>query len=272
MPIQTFDQRSPSLLSPGPIRAFWRSALRLSVLLLLLSASPAVAWTPESQNEIALDAARLAPPDLYRQLSRNRAAFLQGVQEPFRDGAPPESPGQLEAAIHQAIQNAQLAIELHRPFNEIAYRLGVVSHFLAHANDPLATDDSDPAEPRIRNDFRRYLASTEPRVRVVFYGFHPDFDDQNDVARLLRRTLERGRGFYPLVGREYRRIGFGSGVRGFDDRSTAYAVASLARSHAVSDIAEVLRYIWLESGGIDTRPRVPWRGERVVQIQGSSSR
>lgn len=246
--------------------------LGFALLATLLVAPLALAWTPESQRMIALDAARLVPPDLYHQLRRNRRAYEQGVSDPFRDGSPDlhvrgVEGGRLDAAVLQAVDNAVASIKLHRPFNEVSYRLGVVSHYLADAHDPLSCADSDPLENRFGDDFRRYLESTDPRVRVIFYGFRRDFDDRSDVELLLAQSLARCRKLYPLVGREYRRIGMRSGLRGFDDRSTAYALAALARSHAVSDIAEVLRYIWLEAGGIDSRPRVPWRGDPAVQLR-----
>lgn len=246
----------------------------VAVALVALGLAPTTsAWTPKSQQLIALDAARLAPPDLYRQLSRNRAAYLQGVLDPFRDGAAdlhvqnPDGGGRLEAAILQSIDNAVLSIELLRPFNEIAYRVGVVSHYLADANNPLNCSEADTAEPRYFADFLHYMESADPRVQVVFYGFHPRLEGRRALEGLLDETFRRSRGLYPKVGREYRRIGFGNGIQGFDDRSTAFAVTALARSHAVSDIAEVLRYIWLEAGGIDTRPKVPLRGQNVVQIE-----
>ena len=86
------------------------------------------------------------------------------------------------------------------------------------------------------------------------------------LPALVGETLGRSRELYPLVGREYRRVGFASGREAFDDRSTAYAVAALAYSHAISDIAEVLRYIWLAGGGIDSRDRIPRRGMHVLHL------
>jgi hypothetical protein len=101
---------------------------------------------------------------------------------------------------------------------------------------------------------------------VVFYGFRPSFQGRRDLPQLIRETLGRSRRLYPLVGQEYARIGFATGGGGFDDRSTAFAVAALGFSHAVSDIAEVLRYIWVEAGGIDTRRRLPVRGREMIPI------
>ena len=239
----------------------------------LLAAGPAVAWTPASQQAIAEHAARLAPPDLYRQLVRNRFAYLQGVRDGFGERDPrahvknADGSGSLDASITVAVDNAIRSITAHRPFNEISYRLGIVSHFVADANNPLNSAESDPEEGRYFADFLAYLESVEPRVKIVFYGFRPRFSAaEQDLAGLIAETLDRSHGLYPMIGREYRRVRFANGRQAFDDRSTAFAVAGLAHSHAVSDIAQMLRYIWLEAGGIDTRQRIPLRGRDFIQL------
>lgn len=250
----------------------------LAVLVAIGSAAPTAGWTPTSQQRIAEEAARLAPPDLYRQLVRNRVAYRQGVNDGFAERDPAahaknaDGSGRLDQAIAIAVDNAVRSITAHQPFNEISYRLGIVSHFVADANNPLNADESDPEEPRYYADFLSYLESSEPRVRMVFYGFRRGFDGSRHLPDLITEALERGRGFYPAVGREYRRVDFAPGRQAFDDRSSAFGVASLAYSHAVSDIAEVLRYIWLEAGGIDTRQRVPVRGRDVIRLSRKSSR
>ncbi len=248
-----------------------------AALLAAAMAFPAAAWTPASQQSIAESAARFAPPDLYRQLARHRRAYLQGVADGFGERDPmahtknPDGTGRLDEAITVAVDNAIGAITAHQPFWEIAYRCGIVSHFVADANNPLNSAESDPEENRYYADFLHYLESADPRVEIVFYGFRPGFEGRRDLPRLIAESLERGRGFYPAVGREYRRIHFAAGHDGFDDRSTAFGVASLAYSHAVSDIAEVLRYIWLEAGGIDTRRRIPVRGREAVRLDRESA-
>ena len=255
-------------------------ALRLIFLSILLATAPlpAAAWTPTSQQAIAEHAARFAPPDLYRQLARNRIAYLQGVSDGFGERDPAahaknaDGSGHLDQAITIAVDNAIRSITAHQPFSEISYRLGIVSHFVADANNPLNVDESDPEERRYYADFLTYLESAEPRVEIVFYGFRPDFVGQRDLPQLVGEALERGRGFYPAVGREYRRVRFASGIEAFDDLSSAFGVASLAYSHAVSDIAELLRYIWLEAGGIDTRRRIPSRGREFIRLPRDASR
>lgn len=246
--------------------------IALAVVLVPGAASSSHAWNQETQVQLAEEAARLAPPDLYRQLVRNREAYRLGVVEPIRRDPGdlhvenPDGSGRLAGRLEETIEQAILSIQEPRPFNEISYRLGVVAHYLTDLNDPLKTSESDPSESRYSRDFDDYVSSAEPRIRAVFYGFREGFESQRDVRILIGASLERSRSFYPLVGREYRRVGFASGRRAFDDRSTAYAVASLTYSHALSDIAEVLRYIWRSAGGIDSRPRVPTRGRTILLL------
>ena len=73
------------------------------------------------------------------------------------------------------------------------------------------------------------------------------------LSALIGQTKDRNTDLYPLIGREYRRVGTVDGVRLFDDKSTAFGVGSIAFSHAVSDLAAIYRYVWLESGGADRR-------------------
>jgi hypothetical protein len=253
------------------VKSHRHPALLLLALLSTVFAAPAGAWTPRSQEGIARTAARLAPPDLYRQIARNRDAYLLGAVDPFRDAQPEnhvqnDGDGRLAEVIEVAVRNAVGSIRSQRPFNEIVYRLGVVAHFLADANDPLAGAESDAAEARYRDDFRRYAESVEPRLRIVFYGFRPGFEGRRDLPTLVDEALRRGRELYPFVGREYRRIDFQPAQGRFNDRSTAFAVVGLGYNHAVSDIAEVLRYIWTAAGGTDTRHRVPLRGQETVLV------
>jgi hypothetical protein len=232
----------------------------------LVAAAPLEAWTPQSIQSIGEQAARLAPPDLYRQLARNKASYRIGLQQPYQyepqlrfqneDGQ-----GRLQAALVQSIDEAVRAIHDHKRFNEISYRMGTVVHLLAMANWPTAVSAIDPEEPRYAIDFGRYAQSTERRMALVFYGFRSQQAlDRGAMLRVVAEAMARGRGFSPLVGREYRRVGFAPGAGAFDDKSTAFAIASLSLNHAVSDSAEVLRYIWLASGGIDSRRRLPLRG------------
>lgn len=234
-------------------------------------AVPALAWTPNSQVEIAESAARLAPPDLLRQIAKHREDYHKGVLAAFEDGDPArhrqeEAGGSLRATILYEAGGAVAAIRAHRTMEEIVYRLGVVSHYLADANFPLNTSAADPQEASYFADFARYLESTEPRIQTVFYGLRPAVQKASSLEAMLDQTFARSRGLYPRIGDEYRRVGTVDGRRLFDDRSTAFGVAALCRSHALTDIAEMLRWVWMQAGGADPRRGLPVRGEGLVLI------
>ncbi|MFL6293091.1 MAG: hypothetical protein ACJ759_19530 [Thermoanaerobaculia bacterium] len=242
---------------------------------LLLAAAPALAWTPRTQGAIAREAARLAPPDLARQIEKHEEAFQAGVQAPFQDadadrhrkdpdGLDPNGSGTLDQALFAEVDGAISAIRLHRPFEEVVLRLGKVAHYVADANNPLAVSGADPEESRYFVDYLRYAETAEPRFPLVFYGVPPSLDRQKNVKSLLAETFRRGRAVYPMVGREYRKIGFASGIGRFDDRSTAFGVASVAFSHAVTDVTLVLRYIWIAAGGADNRASMVNAGTRLL--------
>jgi hypothetical protein len=240
--------------------------------LAFLPATPARAWTPRTQQTIAWEAARLAPPDLARQLVKRRAAFLAGVVQPFDDSDPArhrkdeDGRGSLDGALGDAVAQAVTAIREHYPFDEIVFRMGIAAHFMADANNPLATSNADADAGRYFVDFLRYAETAEPRFPLVFYGIRPGLEHAPDLSALLAATLARGRALYPLIGLEYRKIDFASGIGRFDDRSTAFGVASIAFSHAVTDVALVLRYIWLRAGGGDERAGLPLAGTRLLLL------
>ncbi len=242
----------------------------LAAVALLTAAAPAAAWTPKTQVTIAREGARMAPHDLYRLIQRHPRELDEGAVAPFEDGEPArhtaDGGGTLERVIGEEVERAIGAIQGHLPFERVVYQLGVVSHFVADANNPLNASAADASEGVYFADYLRYLESAEPRLPVLFYGVYPGLEERGSLAPLLDATFARGRQLYPLVGLEYRRIGYESGVGRFDDRSTAFGIASLAFSHAVSDVGLVLRYIWVRAGGADFRTKLPARGEKLVRL------
>ena len=153
----------------------WLAALPCAAALALWPAAvPARAWTPKTHQTIAWEAARLAPPDLARQLMKRRAAYLAGVIEPFDDSdasrhrKDPDGGGSLDAALEDAVAQAVAAIRAHHSFDDIAFRMGVAAHFMADANNPLASSQADPEAGRYFVDFLRYAETAEPRFPLVF--------------------------------------------------------------------------------------------------------
>jgi len=137
-------------------------------------------------------------------------------------------------------------------------------------NDPLAASAADPGEGRYAADYAAYVDSARARFAVVLYDNADAVDAAADVDVLIARTRSRSAELYPRIGREYRRIGYGSGIRSFDDRSTAFGISALAFSHAVSDTARLFRYIWLAGGGADPRTVLDRPRDRVLLLRGAA--
>jgi hypothetical protein len=238
----------------------WLAALATTLLLApAFAPSAAFAWGPKTQIAIAERAAIIAPPDLRRQIAKNQAEFRAGVLAPF-EGTPAaahekneDGSGLLDREIAEGVDGAIDAIRAHHPFSEIVEQLGVLTHYAADASNPLNVSSADPEEEKYSADYLRYLDSAWPRFRVVFYGAGRDLSTPADISSMLERSFSRGRLLYPSLHAEYQRIGAPRGVALFDDRSTAFGVGSVAFSHAVSDAAALLRYIWLRAGGVDNR-------------------
>ena len=262
-----------------PPRLPARSLVGCLALATALAASPAGAWTPRSQLAIVDTAAKLAPADLARQLERHKQALREGVLHPFSDAdgarheTNPDGSGRLTATLRAEARRAVAGIEGHRPFSEIVHQLGVVSHFVADLNNPLKVANLDPRERSYAAAYPRYLDGARGRFSVIYYGEGRRVDTSEELAGLMGRALTRGRRLYPDIAREYRRIARAPAAVRFDDRSTAFAVGSLAYSHAVSDVAAVMRYIWLVAGGSDEGALPTVAGDRLVLVgRGASGR
>ena len=228
--------------------------------------APAAAWTPKVQEAIVRDSARLAPPGLAKQLRKHVDEMIAGAQEPSaaeeaRAGA------SLERALAREVEQAIESIRGHEPFAVIARRLGRVSHYASTLANPLVASDTDREEPRYFTDFQEYVESARPRLAVVVYEWEPPVTRAAEVDALSRAALRRGQLHYPLLGAEYRRIEYGSGARLFDDRSTAFGLAALAYSHAVTDSTRLYRYVWLAAGGNDPRPVFDEARERILVLE-----
>jgi hypothetical protein len=240
----------PSLTIP-------RRAVIVLVVATVVLGAPSDAWTPESQRTLALEAARLSPPDLRRQFDKHPQDLQRGTLAPFR-GSPgqdhywhKDGSGNLDHVLFAEVEATIEAIRAHRPFTEIIERFGRVAHYVADANNPLNSDGTDPEESRYFVDYLRYAQSAQTRFALVYYAEDPPVNTNREMRLMVYRALHRGRQLYPLVGAEYRRIEFGNGMRRFDDRSTAFGVAAVSYSHALSDVARVYRYIWMQAGGTD---------------------
>jgi hypothetical protein len=138
------------------------------------------------------------------------------------------------------------------PMADVIQRLGVLAHLVADANNPFHVANDAPRHSETRNDFETYFERRLVKFPTVFYGLDPAFR----LNRYLDRTFARSAKFYPLMRGEYAR---GGHAAVFDDRSTAFGVASISYSRAVTDLVNIYYYIWKEAGG-DVRSAAVMRG------------
>lgn len=240
------------------------SAAALAAALLFSVAPPAGAWSESTRAELAERARRLAPADLARLLSRHRDRLQAGAKDPRLQVTPQHLASEVDDAVR--------LVRSHRPFAELAERLGRISALASELNDPLRASDADPLEPRYAPDFPRYVDSARGRFAPVFYGLDRDVERSGGVVRLGERALGRGRPFYEALGREYRRVGMRPGSEAFDDRSTAFAVSAISFSRALSDAAQLFRLVWLTAGGGDRAARLPAAGGPLLLLAPAAAR
>ena len=200
---------------------------RLGFLLLFLTvAIPAHAFTAAADQRIALKAAELGPPDLNLVIQQFRNEYLRGV-----DTAPVIERAKLRPSIEAETLGIIKMIRTNKPMVLIIEHLGMLARMVSDANNPMAGHD----------DFAHFVESRLPRIPTIYYGV----DKRFVLGAYLDRTFARTAKFVPLMDEEYTR---GTSAT-FDDRSTAFGVASVCYSHAVTDLANLQVFIWKEAGG-----------------------
>jgi hypothetical protein len=204
---------------------------RLIFLLLFLTiAIPAHAWTRAADERIAIKSAELGPPDLRLVIDRFRDDYLRGVESAPADRA------RLRARIEAETRATVQMIRTNKPMAQVVEHLGILARLVGDANNPFHQGDAANEA-----DFARYFEMRLPRIPTVFYGVEHRFV----LGSYLDRTFARTTKLAPLVAEEYTR---GTSAT-FDDRSTAFGVASVCYSHAVTDIVNLHIHIWKEAGG-----------------------
>jgi hypothetical protein len=195
---------------------------RAALALLFLISINANAWTRASDQRIAKKAAALAPPDLRVIIEKFNPEYQSGLSHTITTDVRTQIDAETKAAIH--------IVRANKPLSQLVEHLGVLAHLVADANTPA------------RGDFEHYFERSQKKFPMVFYGLDTNFS----VPRYFERTLNRTSRFRPLIDSEYERAGSSSD---FDDRSTAFGVASVCYSHAVTDLVNLYYYIWKEAGG-----------------------
>lgn len=225
---------------------------RLGIVLLLAFPLTAGAWTRASDERIARKSAALAPPDLRLLIERFEGDYLAGLARAQAEEATDphqffvlSREGQLRQRIERETRAAIDAVRRGDPMGDVVQRLGTLVHLVADANNPFHVANDDPRLAASHNDFEQYFERRLAKFPTVFYGLDADFR----LTQYLDKTFARTAKFYPLMSEEYFRTGTRRSSTQFDDRSTAFGVASICYSRAVTDLVNLYYYIWKEAGG-----------------------
>ncbi len=233
------------------------------LLVFLLPMTAANAWTRASDKRIAKKAAALAPADLRLMIERYSGDYQKGLDRAAADEGSASHhyfvlsrEGKLRDRIDAETRSAIAAVRTRKPMSQLVEHLGVLAHLVADANNPFHVVKDDSSLALMQDDFAQYLERRIPKFPTVFYGLDPHFS----MPGYFDRTFNRTSRFYPLVGSEYNRVASSSA---FDDRSTAFGIASVCYSHAVTDLVNLYYYIWKEAGG-DVRSATALRGGNLL--------
>jgi hypothetical protein len=224
----------------------------LSAILLFAIASTAQAWTAASDQRIAGKAAQLAPNDLRILIEKYSNEYQQGLTRAAADEGSDvhryfvlSRSGKLRERIQRETANVVSMIRTGKPMSQVVFHLGVLAHYIADANNPFHVANDDPRLAASHDDYERYFESRMMKFPTVFYGLETNFQ----LSSYLDRTFDRTAKLYPLIDEEYFRFGEMHDSAEFDDRSTAFGVASVCYSRAVTDAVNIYYYVWGRAGG-----------------------
>jgi hypothetical protein len=222
---------------------------RLGFVLILLFPLTAAAWTRASDERIAGKAAALAPPDLRLLLEKFDGDYKEGLARAQSDEGSDihhyfvlSRQGRLREGIERETRLAIQMVRKGEPMSDVVQRLGILAHLISDANNPFHVANDGPQHSASHDDFETYFERRLAKFPTVFYGLDPHFQ----LPQYLDRTFARSAKFYPLMRGEYAR---GGSAAVFDDRSTAFGIASVSYSRAVTDLVNLYYYIWKEAGG-----------------------
>ena len=164
------------------------------LILGLLAAGGAEAWTKETHVEIARLAAKIAPPDLLRQIKRNEKAFVAGLATSWAEHGKSRQPSsrkgaEMLAQVRTGTKATVAAIESHRPFSEVVRYLGRLAVYAADANNPLLHSAADPEEGSYHDELR---SLHRERTAEIPGGFLRRGPRRSHAARPVRTPLRDG--------------------------------------------------------------------------------
>lgn len=218
---------------------------RIAIAFLFLLPTSLFAWTRSADQRIAQKSAEFAPRDLHLLLQRFAKPYAHGVDRGLAEEGTDIHREHLRQRIEQETTAIVSMIRSNQPMSAVVERLGMLAHLVGDANNPFHMTRSDADLEPSHNDFEHYFERRMQLFPTVVYGI----DRHLQLSDYLDAMFARTEKLAPLMSEEYFRDGERRNSAEFDDRSTAFGVASICYSHAVTDTANLYTYIWREAGG-----------------------
>lgn len=219
-----------------------RLAHALLFLAVAFFALPMFAWTQEADERIAQRVSELAPPDLRLLIEHFPAEYHRGLERANADEGSEIHRSKLRSRIESETRGIITLLRKNQPMPLVVEHLGILVHLIGDANNPFHLGVDDPER---HEDFEQYFTRRIGHFPTYFYGVDRNFQ----LDHYLDRTFARTAKFVPLMAEEYTRDGERRTSAEFDDRSTAFGVASVCYSHAITDMVNLEYHIWKEAGG-----------------------
>jgi hypothetical protein len=220
-------------------------------LLALLAAFASIGWGGATARHVAWTTVDFFPPDFARQVrkyhKRYDAGISRGLAAPpaWRAGPPGSLPQALDAQIRRCAEDLRKPV----PLEDLVEEVGVLAVLVLDSNDPLAVVHDDQREAEYSKAYREYVDSILERVRLVYYGQDRDLITSGTYGATVTAALSRSGSLYPFVGEEFYRTGDLRDWRTLDDRSVTFGVAGVSLSRALTDLANLIGFIWHRGGG-----------------------
>ena len=220
-------------------------------LLALLAAIACIGWGGDTARHVAWTSVDFFPSDIARQIRKHEKRFDAGINRGL--AAPPAwragPPGSLPQALDAQIRRC--AADLRKPvaLEDLVEEIGVLAVLVLDANDPLAVVHDDTREAEYSAAYRNYVDSILGRVRLVYYGQDRALIAGGSFNKTVAAAMERSESLYPFVGEEFYRTGELRDWRELDDRSVTFGVAGVSLSRALTDLSNLVAYIWHRGGG-----------------------
>jgi hypothetical protein len=155
----------------------------------------------------------------------------------------------LPQALDAQIRRCAADLRKPVPLEDLVEEVGVLAVLVLDANDPLAVVHDDRREAEYSNAYRHYVDSILERVRLVYYGQDHDLIAGGAHGATVDAALARSGSLYPFVGEEFYRTGELRDWRTLDDRSVTFGVAGVSLSRALTDLVNLVSYVWQRGGG-----------------------